>query len=252
MWDSPKDHATIVEVLAAFVRGQAPAPPKLSPYQRLCIAFRPLRAGRPPQLGEPVQAALTVLGRRPQDRSEPFQLKLHGTDLRGATLVDAYLEGADLSGAHLEGACLTRACLIKADLSGAHLEGAWLERARLDRADLSGARLESARLRGANLIGANLRRVHLEKADLLAAWLGGSGDFTDARLDDADLAAAHLYSALRLTVKQLVAARPASSTRLPPRFAEDAAVEARIAEIDREHFAELAELRKDSQKSPEP
>jgi hypothetical protein len=121
---------------------------------------------------EPVQAALTVLGRRPRDRVEPFPLQLHRTDLRGAMLAEAHLEGAYLPQARLEGAILIGTCLEGADLAYVHL---W---------------------------GANLANAHLE----------------DAR---------------SLTVGQLLAARPWQNTRLPAALAADAAVRARIAEVDR-------------------
>ncbi|MFJ9822266.1 pentapeptide repeat-containing protein [Streptomyces sp. NPDC101151] len=240
MRDSPKDHATIVEVLAAFVREHAPVPNEPSVHERgVRLARRLLRAGLSvvaprhgrstvrvvllPRPSEPVQAALTVLGRRPRDRDEPFRLQLNITDLRGATLVNAHLEGANLIGNHLERARLQGARLQGADLIGARLIGAYLEGADLIGARLISARLEGADLNGANLNGADLNGAHLERADLKGA-----------HLEEADLEGAHLESVRHLTVGQLRAARPRENTHLPAVLAAEAAVRARIAEVEQE------------------
>lgn len=63
MRDSAKDHSTVLEVLAAFVRERASAQNSITPTAD-------------------VQAALTVLGRRPK-RHEPFALDLSKAHLRG-------------------------------------------------------------------------------------------------------------------------------------------------------------------------
>ncbi|MFD5398598.1 pentapeptide repeat-containing protein [Streptomyces sp. NPDC127097] len=216
MRDSVKDHATIVEVLAAFVREHAPAPVESSTQKLVQLARQRMRTAktrvtlrlrgyaveydRSPRPTEPVQAALTVLGRRPRDRGELFRLNLGNANLRKADLRWAHLEGADLRWAHLEGADLFGAHLESADLRGAHLEeahlNAYLELARLHRAHLERAILERAELRGARLEGA------------------------------------HLEGATHLTVDQLVSARPRESTSLPPHLAADDRVTARIAAVE--------------------
>ncbi|MFI8352582.1 pentapeptide repeat-containing protein [Streptomyces cyaneofuscatus] len=150
MRDSAKDHLTVVEVLAAFVREHVPVPPSTE---------LPVSTG----LEESVQAALTVLGRRPPLK-EPFRIDLRRTDLRGADLKEARLERVRLAGSRLEGA----------NLIGAHLEEAWLREVQLSGAWLDNAHLEGAYLRAANLGGAslsetNLKGTHLFGADLSAA-----------------------------------------------------------------------------------
>ncbi|MEV0186664.1 pentapeptide repeat-containing protein [Streptomyces sp. NPDC050625] len=288
MRDSPKDHTTIVEVLAAFVREHAPASIEPSPHDRFRAALRPLRAGMsgarapsgrttqqsaPPHPSEPVQAALTVLGRRPSGRDEPFGVQLPRTDLRGASLVEAQLTGVNLSGAHLERANLSGAHLERANLDNAHLEGAsffsahleWanlrqahLEQAILDNAHLEGVNLFSAHLEGANLNnahlegatlflahleGANLRRAHLERVDLDQAHLERAylakahlerASLDNAYLKQANLEGAHLEEARDLTTGQLVGAFPWESTGLPADLAADAAVRARVAQVEKE------------------
>ena len=167
--ESRKDFWTIMEVLTAFVRGNAPfipdgdeATPKPGAPQRI--------QARRPQTD--VQAALTVIGRRNTDWDEQGQrLDLTEVDLRGVNLREAHLEWADLSGAHLEGAYLSGVHLEWADLSGAHLEGATLWGAHLEGAILYQAHLEGADLSGAYLEGAILYQAHLEGVILFGAQL---------------------------------------------------------------------------------
>jgi uncharacterized protein YjbI with pentapeptide repeats len=107
--------------------------------------------------------------------------QLQGADLTaamlaGASLHTAQLQGANLLGTHLEGVDLGNAQLQGADLVGAHLEGADLARTNLQGADLTvamlaGASLPYAQLQGANLDGAGLQGANLDHAQLLGASL---------------------------------------------------------------------------------
>ncbi|MFF7134206.1 pentapeptide repeat-containing protein [Streptomyces sp. NPDC008196] len=152
MRDSPKDHLTVVEVLASFIREHT-----------LMAAGEgeALQADRHPT--EPVQAALTVLGRRPVAQ-EPFRIDLRATDLRGADLKQARLDRVRLGSARLDGSDLTEARLEDAWLQETGLEGVWL-----DRADLNKANLRAANLRGASLVDANLAQSKLMGTDLSTA-----------------------------------------------------------------------------------
>ncbi|MFH1140246.1 MAG: pentapeptide repeat-containing protein [Chloroflexota bacterium] len=131
--DSPRDHWTIMEVLTAYVRENAPwkdSPPPAQPA-----------AGPAPTPSAPairprtdIQAILTVLSRRPEkaskeERKNHLILDLHGTDLRGADLMNAHMEEAILTSAHLEWA----------DIRAAHMEGAFLMNAHMEGANLRGA-----------------------------------------------------------------------------------------------------------------
>jgi pentapeptide repeat protein len=161
MLESPRDHNTVVEVLAAFIRETAPAPqpvlrPGTLPATEVDVALS--TGSEPaPETGTPeiehrpatdVQAALTVLARRPPRRSERNRVDLSDTDLRGAVLVGARLRGAVLFGAHLQDAYLV----------GAHLQGTLLVGA-----DLHGAILAGAHLQGAQVNTAQLRVAHLSE-----------------------------------------------------------------------------------------
>jgi hypothetical protein len=153
--DSPRDHWTIMEVLAAYVRRNAPAPDETSDEM---IETHPRTD---------IQAILTVLGRRRRDKTRERagqRLDLTATDLRGADLVEAHLEWADLSRAHLERALLKRAHFEDASLWRAHLGGAFLWEANLERARLGEAHLEGAILYKANLEGARTLELNQVKA----------------------------------------------------------------------------------------
>ncbi|MFG3700215.1 pentapeptide repeat-containing protein [Micromonospora sp. NPDC047620] len=155
MRDSPEDEPTIIEVLCAFIRTNAPTPAKAAKPSEI------------PAAPEDVRAAVTVLGRRPhpeqdQNRRLDFtgtQLSLSGislsrANLSGAALVEAHLVSANLSGADLSRALLSRADLSWTDLRGANLRGANLNDARLDH-----ARLDGADLNRTDLIAVDLRKV---------------------------------------------------------------------------------------------
>ncbi|MFC4585249.1 pentapeptide repeat-containing protein [Sphaerisporangium corydalis] len=139
--DSPRDHQTIGDVLAAFIREHDPKP----------------EAAMPATPATDIQAALTVISRDRLDRDFGFDLK--NIRIRGADLGGANLWGMKLNGADLVGADLGYANLRYVKLSGANLVGANLNRADLVSANLSGADLRGADLVGANLGGADLRLV---------------------------------------------------------------------------------------------
>jgi Pentapeptide repeats (8 copies) len=97
--DSPRDHPTIMEVLATFVRDHSPEQwPLPTAYEP--GAEPPGRTTRPD-----VQATVTVIGRR-NPRHDRHPINLSGADLTSAGLPAAYLKGANLTGAHLPGANL--------------------------------------------------------------------------------------------------------------------------------------------------
>ena len=138
--DSPRDHPTIMEVLAAFIREHSreqwpPAKDGAEP---------PKRTTRPD-----VQAAATVIGRRTVRYDNPSQR----VNLTGANLRYADLTGADLAGVDLTGAFFHHAILIRANLARATLRNAVLVRA-----NLTDAKLTRAYLGGGSIAGANPRR----------------------------------------------------------------------------------------------
>ncbi|MEI6369994.1 MAG: pentapeptide repeat-containing protein [Nostocales cyanobacterium ELA608] len=213
--DSEPDQWTIMEVLTAFVRQNAPIIEEnesQSPEDQ--EKFLELRIS--------IQACLTVIAERKHPDLENKYLDLTEVnisgfnltradlteaDLTGADLIGADLTGADLIGANLFKADLTGANLFTADLTGAKLPGAYLEEAKLFRAklfravlieaNLEEAYLEEADLTGANLIGANLIGANLTGADLTGAVLT-EANLTGAVLTEANLFGANLTGAYRL------------------------------------------------------
>lgn len=123
MHESPDLHNDVIEVLADFIRRQAPQPQRDESSQ-------PSPADKV-RLERDVQAALTVLGRRPQ-RREIHPLDLSYTNLAGALLFEANLRGAVLIGANLSHAYLSGADLSYANLNTANLSYAQLRKTIAD------------------------------------------------------------------------------------------------------------------------
>lgn len=157
--DSARDHPTVMEVLAAFIRERSREPWPLPESN-----ISPARAHAFPR--PDVQAALTVIGHRNVERDRGR------IDLTAAVLPGALMFGADL----------TRVRLASADLRGAVVHsGTKLTDANLMNADLTGADLTDADLTGADLSGAILADAILtgarwpEKAPVPKGWIRDSG-----------------------------------------------------------------------------
>jgi hypothetical protein len=130
--DSARDHPTVMEVLAAFIREHSREP---RPLRVPADSSAPERPARPD-----VQAALTVIGRRDASHDGWWHIGLTGAVLPGAllfytNLTHVRLAGADLTGANLVGADLTEANLAGAILAGANLTGAELTGAQRSEQD---------------------------------------------------------------------------------------------------------------------
>uniref|UniRef100_A0AAU1HUH0 Pentapeptide repeat-containing protein n=1 Tax=Streptomyces sp. NBC_00180 TaxID=2903632 RepID=A0AAU1HUH0_9ACTN len=211
MWDSDKDRSTAVEVLAAFIRERA--------------AIRDSdESGNGKNPEEDVQAALTVLGRRPIHEENTDFINLRRTDLRGANLADAVLDHVDMERCLLQGASFYRAYLRCADfseatLTGAHFMDARIGAARFILADMTGVSLWKAEgadvdFTGANMEGVKLIRCELPTASFLRASLANA-EIDDAVLKGVDLRHADLRTAKGVTSKILESARCDDETLLP-------------------------------------
>ena len=213
-FDSPRDHWTIMEVLTAYVRQNAPAPAQGMTKQEQekdaqdtitenegterKIAKKPATE---------IQAILTVLKRRKRGRKregKEHQLDLSHSDLRGEDFVEAHLDGAlfigayldkaDFMGAHLDGAHFFHAHLDGTKFGGAHLEYAGFYKAHLDGALFIGAYSDKASFREAHLDGAWFHEAHLDRAVFDRAHLAGVM-FNEAHLERAWFNGAHLERA---------------------------------------------------------
>ncbi len=216
--DSPDDHWTVMEILTAYVRENAPWA-EGDDVTRVALSTP-----------RDIQAILTVIGRRKVEYEEgkgDVKIELRKTDLHSADLSSANLKNAFLYRANLRWAYLRNANLILAYLREAHLEGAILdfaimESTLLDDAHLEGATLQSARLKmayavGAHLEGADLRYAHLDDTNLKDAKLNGA-NLANARLDGTFLKGADLTSVIGLTKELLRNAVLDHMTKLPEEF----------------------------------
>ncbi|MEU3665522.1 pentapeptide repeat-containing protein [Streptomyces virginiae] len=161
MHDSSKDHDTVVQVLSAFVRQSAPIPdPDLATMEP------------PPSVPDDVQAALTVLGRRPK-RRESQQIDLSFTALWRADLSRSDFSHANFYGAEMQYVDLTRTVLQGAQLGGANLEQ---------------ARLIDTDLRLAVLVGQPHRVGAMVSTDqLLAAMFDETTELPDSLRHEPDI-----------------------------------------------------------------
>jgi uncharacterized protein YjbI with pentapeptide repeats len=166
--DSETDAPTVQEVLAAFVREELErrSEPQKVPAEGPTAEGLGTEGGDPLPLDTDLKAALSVLGRNPQDRRRPDLrgVDLGHRDLRGLPLARLNLSGAHLTGTHLSFADLTNAYLFSARLTGARLSEINLTKAKLIGADLNGADLSRAVLTGANLTDTDLFRADLTGA----------------------------------------------------------------------------------------
>ena len=207
-------HWPIMEILCAYVRGNA-GPPKSPPsgivdiykIQRPRRTLKQRRAleEREKKLGRPrvdIQVALTVIGRRTvkqlewEKRFAVLNKRSYRLDLSNCHLANIVFSGlefsqANLSGSSLENADLSEARFEGADLFKAHLEGVNLYNAHFEEAYFYGAHLEGAYLREAHLEGAALPWAHVKGTICYEAHLEGA-NLRLANLEGADLLEAHL------------------------------------------------------------
>lgn len=195
--DSPRDHGTIMEVLTAYVRRNAPAPTEPATEEENKAAIK-----KGPRTE--IQAILTVLGRRKRDCGREYDwlwLDLNRSDLRGTIFAGAPLERVRFIGAHMEGARSDYAHLEGAYFDIAHMEGAHFDDAYMEEATFTGAYLEGvsfdhADVKRASFVGANLEQALFIRSDL-----------EGARFTDAHIEGAVFRQVVGLTVEQFRSAR---------------------------------------------
>ena len=119
---------------------------------------------------------------------------LRSANLHGATLIDVQLQDADLRGAYLGSATLSNSALSGADLRDTDLKNADLRRQNFAGATLRGADFRNANLSGSNFDGLTMHRVELRGAKLRGATLNKT-DLHGVSLENADLRGASLRGA---------------------------------------------------------
>ena len=193
-WDSPRDYATVMDVLAAFIREHS-----REQVQDPAVYPQPVMKVR-----ADVEAALVVIGRRDRARAGTL-VNLAGADFTRADLTGAVLSDSDFTRAIFTDADLTRAVLTGTKLTGAkfinaNLTDADLSDAKLNYAELAGARLTHAKFTGADLALGRLANVSFDDADLAEAKLSQAG-LAGASLANANLSSARLNKAVLSNAK---------------------------------------------------
>ncbi|MGY1436635.1 pentapeptide repeat-containing protein [Streptomyces reniochalinae] len=268
MKDSEKDHSTVVEVLAAFIRERSPSSGGSSNYTE---------SDRPNAV---VQAALNVLGRRPI-RAEKNRINLRNVDLRGADLSDGYFVGldfsesdlreADYSASHLHGvsfrgALIDGTCFIESLMDGcflndakgsntnfdsADLSRAWFSGCEFHQADFSGADLWASHWTDSSIHESNFERSDLRFSMIMNSTMGSSffrstkwavarvagsnypdSDFQDSNLDWAIIVAGDLSETRGVEASLLQKAMISADVKLPEDLSKDACILRRIKAYD--------------------
>lgn len=205
--DSERDFGTVLEVLTAYVRRNAPLLVSEKQEERSDEKDGKTDMDTLPSPRTDVQAILSILGKQEiakRCQAKSLRLNLAKTDLRKADLSngclfeidlrESNLEGANLTRANLRGSNLGRAQLSMAVLSEANLEGAFMVRANLSCAKLNYAYMKGALLIYASAVHAELFGAHLEEANLWSANLECAA-ICGSQLNQANLAHANLREA---------------------------------------------------------
>jgi uncharacterized protein YjbI with pentapeptide repeats len=191
--DVPAKQWTIVEILAAFIRENAPVVNSNSDEE--------MEEGIS-LLATDIQAALTAIARRDVSKEpEKQKLDLRYINISNADLTEGNLEGADFTGGDLRGVIFYAAKLKAVDFSGVNLQEAVMYEADLHEALFYEANLQMAILRKANLTNAVFYGADLQSATLYDANLSEAifyqaqlqaTNFCDANLTRANLEACNL------------------------------------------------------------
>ena len=198
--DNEEQHIPVMETLCFYIRRHAPAKgpgsddsgklPWSLPHMtdpEVCFPW-PVSGGHPvinrferwlDELAPPrddIQVALTVIGRRSEERIAAekrihYRLDLRKANLGKADLRECSLQRARLNGARLEGADLSGAKLEEVDLSEANLKGTTFRKAMMASANIENGRLELADLKEAQMKGVNLNNAIIQWADFRAIGL---------------------------------------------------------------------------------
>jgi uncharacterized protein YjbI with pentapeptide repeats len=212
--DSPSDRQTIVEILSAFVREHTRKDPR-TPITERVVAD--------------VQAALTVLGRRPGIASEPRRLNLYhcglndadlmSADLRKAMLYYSYLVDTRFSNARLDDAGLSFCHAERAAFTGASARGANFVNAVYKNGWFLHADLTDADFYGCDLSGSDFGRRYAEEGNPpFPPAVLTNARMTKAVLTDTNLRGVDLSTVRGLLPEQLQAAITDENTVPPERW----------------------------------
>ncbi|MEP0521952.1 MAG: pentapeptide repeat-containing protein [Hyphomicrobiales bacterium] len=162
--DSLRDHIQIMEILCAYVRGNAPAQ-SLTPSDDFSAAVKPR---------EDIQTAITVLGRRSGEQIElewtkKFRLNFRGCDLSGVNFSFGNFSAAQFTDCRIEGATFGNSVL-----EGTQFFNSLLNYTFFKDADLFGTRFDCATInqpvvlnnKSGGIMDANVNGIIVAGADL--------------------------------------------------------------------------------------
>lgn len=210
--DSMRDHISVMEILCAYVRSNAPVEKARKIEVDTEAKNWTVKLKKdvdnidiPPI---DIQAVLRVIGRRKSSHIEfemdaennqhghSYKLDLSNTNLQKLDLSMLNFDNAVFSGAMAQGADFHKSTLKEAKLGqtglqlsnfgGASMQAAYLREAELLMAKMGGARLQEAYLRKAKMQNASLRRTQLQGANLRESKLSGVA-LSETNFDFADL-----------------------------------------------------------------
>ena len=182
--DRPTYHWSVIEVLTGHLRSRAPTPKKDDNGH----AKKDAQGGYELEKGgsidwieeyQVVKAAVGILKELLQ-KEHINHVKgeinlaftnLKGTNLEGAIIQKALLNGVDFAGSGLQGVNLSKAImcganLFKTDLRESNLDGAELRATNLNESKVEGANFTDVDLRGSNLLKIDFSTTVLDGADL--------------------------------------------------------------------------------------
>jgi uncharacterized protein YjbI with pentapeptide repeats len=214
--DSSVDRDTVVDVLATFVREHTRIDPRTPSKEKV---------------GADVQAALSVLGRRPDVQKEARRLDLYHAglnnadlsdgDFRGAMFYYCSLEDATFASAKLDGAGLSFCTARTAAFTQSQARGANFVNAKYTNGWFLAADLSDADFYGCDLSGSDFGRRYSERGDPpLRPAILTRARFTKAKLAGTILRGVDLRTATGLTREQLQEAVPDENTLLPLQWGE--------------------------------
>jgi uncharacterized protein YjbI with pentapeptide repeats len=212
--DSQADHDTIVEVLTTFVR------------EHTRSGHRSPKADK---VEADVQAALSVLARRPNVDTETRRLDfyhsglndahLHGGDFRGAMFYYSRLDGASFSGAKLDGAGLSFCHAKGAAFTNCSARNANFVNAEYTNGWFLAADLTNTDFYGCDLSGSDFGRRYAEEGNPpFPPAVLTNARFTKAKLTGTNLRGVDLRTARGLTPEQLKEAITDEKTLMPERW----------------------------------
>lgn len=172
--DSKKDHGSVMEILAAYIREKSP----------LIKTDQPDKSGETTErkpLPIDVQVALTIIGRRTVANDPlPLEIDLSNCYLAGTNLAESDFQSTDFSGSDLSGANFHhtnfgwRGETQPPDAMSYNYPYTRFRKAELSGADFMFANLFDADFSGANLTGANLEASNLAAANFVDTNLSGA------------------------------------------------------------------------------